>query len=117
MSKKSEVKNNSVKFGSKIELSNELTATIEEYSKGARLIIKRLEDRRTVNNEFLSEIDTFIGYAKKQVENKNNSEEIRIKYLDLIEEEESLRYKILEDLKRSDKLIKSIKKSTNALFR
>ncbi len=117
MTKKSEVEDNSVKFGSEIELNEELKVTVQEYSKGAKLIIKRLEDRRTVSIEFLSEIDTFIEYAKKQVENKDISEEIRIKYLDLIEEEESLRDRILEDLKRNDKLIKSIKKSTNALFR
>ncbi|MGF7117763.1 hypothetical protein [Methanobacterium oryzae] len=118
MSKKSEVANdNSINLSSKIELNKELVANIEDYSKAARNIINRLEDRRRVNEGFLSEIDLFIEYAKKQVKNNDLSKDIRLRYLDLIEEEESLRYRIKKDLNRNNELIESIKKSTNALFR
>jgi hypothetical protein len=99
------------------KLSRELKINIEEYLNAARLIIKRLEDRRMVNAEFLSEIEEFIEYAREQVKNENLSSEVKHHYLDLIEEEKSLHDRIQKDLKRNNELIKSIKKSTEALFR
>ena len=118
MSKKGEtIKNHSVKLGSENELNKEkLETNIEKYSNAAVLIIKKLKERRRVNNEFLFEIDKFIEYAENQVKNKNISSEVKYNYLDLINEEKSLRFRIKEDLKRNNELIDSIKKSTNALF-
>ncbi len=115
MSKKSEV----IKSKSKIEmeLSRVLNVNLEEYFKEARQVIERLEERRSVNKEFLAQIEIFIGFAKNQVKNKDLSEETRLRYLDLIEEEESLHDRIKEDLKRNNELIKSIKGSTDALIR
>lgn len=110
------IKNDSEESDHEVELSKALETVFEEYSDAARLIIKRLEDRRRVNNEFLVEIDNFVEYAKDQVENIDLDDRIRIRYLDLVEEEESLRDRIKEDLKRNDKLIKSIKKSTDTLI-
>lgn len=113
MPKRSEV----IEKKSKTELSKTLEINLEEYFEKAGQIINRLEERRKVNEDFLDQIETFIKYAKDQVKNKNLSEEARFKYLDLIEEEESLHDRIKEDLKRNNKLIKSIKKSTDTLFR
>lgn len=113
MSKKSEV----IKNKSKAELSKALEINLEEYFEKARQIIKRLEERRKVNEDFLVQIEIFIKYAKEQVKNKNLSEETRLRYLDLIEEEESLHDRIKEDLKRNNELVKFIKESTNGLDR
>lgn len=110
------IKNDSEESDHELELSKALETVFEEYSDAARLIIKRLEDRRRVNNEFLVEIEDFVEYAKNQVENIDLDDGIRIRYLDLVEEEESLHDRIKEDLKRNDKLIKSIKKSTDTLI-
>lgn len=74
-------------------------------------LIKKLEDRKKINKEFLAQIESFIGYAKKQVKN-NDNHKLRLKYLEIIEEEESLRDKIRDYLKKNDKLIESIKKSS-----
>ncbi len=98
------------------ELIKKLELNLEEYFKEAERIINGLKERKEVNREFLNQIEIFIEYAKNQVKNKDLSEEIRLKYLDLIAEEESLHYRINEDLKRNDELIKSIKKSTNDFF-
>lgn len=97
-----------------VELSEALV-TIEEYSKAVEIIIRRLEYRKRVNTEFLKEIENFISHAKKQLGNNNLDKKIRIKYIDLIKEEESLHGKIYEDLRRNDELIKSIKESMDAL--
>lgn len=110
------IKNNSKELAHELELSKSLEKAIKKYSEAARLIIKRLEDRRRVNNEFLVEIDDFVEYAKDQVENMDLDDGIRLRYLDLVEEEESLRDRMQEDLKRNDKLIESIKKSTDTLI-
>lgn len=110
------IKNNSEELATELELSKVLETAFEEYSDAARLIIKRLDDRRRVNKEFLVEIENFIEYAKDQVENMDLDDGIRLRYLDLVEEEESLRDRIQEDLKRNDKLIESIKKSTDTLI-
>lgn len=115
MSKKSEVIENKSEI--ELELSRALDLNLEEYSKAAKLIIKRLEDRRKVNEEFLAQIEVFIEYAKNQVKNKGLSEETRLRYLDLIEEEQSLYDRINKDLKRNNELIESIKKSIKVLFR
>ncbi len=90
--------------------------TEEKYSKETEQIIKALEERRKVNKEFLSNIENFIEYARKQTENNLLSKERRLRYKDLLEEEESLKERIKEDLKRNNELIKSIKKSTEELF-
>jgi topoisomerase IA-like protein len=110
------IKNDSEESAHELELSKALETAFEEYSDAARLIIKRLDDRRRVNKEFLVEIENFVEYAKDQVENIDIDDGIRLRYLDLVEEEESLRDRIKEDLKRNDKLIESIKKSTDILI-
>lgn len=115
MSKKSEVIENKSEI--ELELSRVLDANLKEYFKEAEKIIKRLDERRKVNKEFLAQIEVFIEYAKNQVKNKGISEETRLRYMDLIEEEKSLHDRINKDLKRNNELIESIKKSTNVLFR
>lgn len=119
MSRKNEViRDNSQKLRPEVEaeLNKSWDMDIDEYLKATRLIIKGLEEQRKVNNGFLVQIEVFIEYAKNQLKNKNLSDKMRLKYLDLIEEEESLHDRIQEDLKRNNELIKSIKKSTDALF-
>ncbi len=113
MSRSNDIKNNE---NSNHHLRKKLEKTENNYSKEAELIIKTLKRRRKVNTEFLSNIDTFIEYAKKQAKNENLNEERRKRYKDLVEEEESLKYRIKEDLKRNNELIKSIKESTKALL-
>lgn len=115
MSKKGEVIKNKSEIGK--ELSRALKVNLKEYFEEARRIIERLEERRKVNKEFLAQIEIFIEFAKNQVKNRDLSKETRLRYLDLIEEEESLYDKIEEDLKRNNELIKSIKGSTDALIR
>lgn len=115
MSGRSEAhKNNFKKFD--YELSKKLAKTEEDYAKETKKIIKILKERKKVNEEFLSNIETFIEYAKNQTKNNLLSKESRLRYKDLIEEEQSLRYRIREDLKRNNELIKSIKKSTEILL-
>jgi len=115
MSKKSEVIKN--KYEIERELRRALEKNVERYFEEAKRIIKGLNERREVNKEFLVQIEVFIEYAKHQVKNKNLSEETRLRYLDLIMEEESLHDRIWKDLMRNEELIGSIKKSTDALFR
>jgi hypothetical protein len=105
------------KFEMEEELSRALEVNVEKYFKEAKRIIKVLERRRKVNKEFLNQIEIFIAYAKNQVDNENLSEEKRLRYLYLIEEEESLYDKIWRDLKRNNELIESIKESTDVLIR
>lgn len=115
MSKRSEVIKNKSEI--ETELRGALEVNLKDYFKEASQIVKRLDERRKINKEFLDKIEIFIEYAKDQVNNKNLSNETRRRYLDLIEEEESLHDRIKKDLKRNNELIKSIKESTDALFR
>lgn len=102
------VKNNSKEANPEIAIKKHLNAD--------KILIKKLKCRKKAYNEFLSQINDFIEYAQDQAKN-NNDNELRIKYLGLVEEEESLLGKIQEHLKKNDDIIESIKKSTDALFR
>ncbi len=82
----------------------------KEYLKAEKTLIERLRKQKNINEDFLSQIENFIGYAKKQAE-VNDEEKLELKYEEIIEEEESLRDKIKEHLKKNDELIKSIQKS------
>ena len=82
----------------------------EEYLNAEKMLIERLKKQKEVNKEFLVQIEIFIGYAKKQAE-VNDKEKLELKYEEIIEEEESLRDKIKEHLKKNDELIKSLQKS------
>lgn len=92
------------------KLSRKLENNVREYLEAARLIAERLKERKEVNVEFLFEIEEFIEHAEKQGPNENFSSKIRHRYMELIEEEKSLRNRIKEDLKRNNDLIDSIKK-------
>ncbi|MEL7670144.1 hypothetical protein [Methanobacterium sp.] len=72
--------------------------------------VKKLRERKKEYQEFLSQIDNFIEYAEDQAKN-NNSDELRLKYWDAVNEEKSLRDKIQEHLERNNDLIESIKNS------
>ncbi len=82
---------------------------VNEYSSTKEILIKKLNERKKAYTEFLSRIECFIEYAKCQAKN-NEDYELRIKYLETVKEEESLRDKILEYLKKNDELIESIQK-------
>ena len=114
MSRSNDFKNN--KENSDHHLKKKLEKIENNYLKETDLIIKTLEKRRKVNIEFLSNIETFLEYAKKQAKNDNLNEERRNRYKDLVEEEESLKYRLKEDLIRNNELINSIKKSTKTLL-
>lgn len=113
MSKGEEIKNSNEKSDS--SLRKELEKSKEEYFKSEKNILKATEFRKKVNKEFLHNIEEFIEYLKNKLENNHLNGELRQKYLDLIEEEQSLHYRIQKDIKHYDKLIESIKKSTEEL--
>ena len=113
MPKGEEIKN--YKKKSNYELSKELKKNKEEYFKSEKNILKAIEFRRKTNKKFLSDIKEFIEYINIKLENNHLDGEIREKYLDLIEEEQSLHDRIQQDIKHYDKMIESIKKSTNGL--
>ena len=94
---------------SKNENSKKVVST-KEYLEAEKMLIERLKKQKEVNKDFLSQIENFIGYAQKQVKNKDNGK-LEHKYLEIIEEEKSLRAKIREHLKKNDELIKSLNKS------
>ncbi|MCZ3365110.1 MULTISPECIES: hypothetical protein [Methanobacterium] len=89
-------------------LSPELT--ISEQLNAGKKFIKKLRERKKEYQELLIQIDNFIEYAKDQAKN-NDSNGLRLKYWDAVNEEESLRDKIQEHLKKNDELIESIKNS------
>lgn len=95
------VKNNSKKTSQEI--------TIKEHLNAEKMLIERLKKQKEVNKEFLVQIESFIGYAKKQAKH-NDNDKLEIKYEEIIQEEESLRSKIKEHLKKNDELIKSLQK-------
>ena len=82
----------------------------DEYLNAEKMLIERLKKQKEVNKEFLVQIESFIGYAKKQAKH-NDNDKLEIKYEEIIQEEESLRSKIREHLKKNDELIKSLRKS------
>ena len=100
----------------KNQKNNQQIRDIEEYLKKAKLIIKKLEERKKINKEFLSEIEVFIKHAQSQIKNKNLNREIKFNYLVLIEEEENMHKKIKNDIKGNNKLIESIKKSMDTIL-
>ncbi len=97
--------NNGIKKNIK-ELDQE--SAIQKHLNSEKKLIKKLKERKEAYKEFLTQINDFIDYAHEQAK---NNDELRIKYLETIEEEESLRDKINEYLKKNDELIESIKKS------
>jgi len=82
----------------------------EEYLNAEKMLIERLKKQKEVNKEFLVQIESFIRYAKKQTKHNDNNK-LEIRYEEIIQEEESLRSKIREHLKKNDELIKSLRKS------
>lgn len=84
--------------------------TISEQLNEGKKFLKKLMERKKEYEEFLSQIDNFIEYAEDQAKN-NNSDELRLKYWDAVNEEKSLRDKIQEHLERNNDLIESIKNS------
>lgn len=84
--------------------------TIIEHLNAEKTLIKKLKERKKAYDEFLSQIDNFIDYAKDQAKNNDNYE-LRLKYCDAVEEEELLRDKIRESIKKNEELIELIKKS------
>jgi hypothetical protein len=90
------------------KLNHELT--IQEQLNAGKKFIKKLRERKKEYEKFLGQIDNFIEYAKDQAKN-NDNDELRLKYWDAVNEEESLRDKIQEHLKRNNDLIESIKNS------
>ena len=86
------------------------TLTINEHLNAEKKLIKKLKERKEAYNEFLSQIDNFIDYARDQAKNSDNYE-LRLKYDDIIEEEESLHDRIRESIKKNDELIELVKKS------
>lgn len=101
MSKESEV------FKSPKKLDPELG--IKERSNAEKMLIKKLKERKKAYKKFLSQIDDFIEYAKDQAKNNSNVQ-LRLKYLETMEEEVSLRDKIKEYLNKNDELMESIQK-------
>lgn len=89
------------------KISSELST--KEYLKAEKMLVERLKKQKEVNKDFLDQIDNFIGYAEKQAK-VNNNEKLEHKYEEIIDEEESLRDKIREHLKKNDELIKSLQK-------
>ncbi|WP_424354997.1 hypothetical protein [Methanobacterium sp. MBAC-LM] len=83
---------------------------IHERLNAEKIFIKKLEEQKKAYNEFLTQINTFIEYAKDQVKN-NDDNKLRLEYLEIVGEEESLRDKIEVYLKKNDELITSIKRS------
>jgi hypothetical protein len=83
---------------------------IKRHLTAEKKLIKKLKERKEVYKEILIQIDNYIDYAYDQAKNNDNGE-LRLKYLETIEEEESLRGKICEYLKKNDKLIESVNKS------
>ena len=82
--------------------------TIREHLNAEKMLIIKLKKREKAYESFLIQIDNFIEYAREQVKHDNN---LKFKYLDVIKEEESLRNKIMEYLKKNNDLIESLKKS------
>ena len=83
--------------------------TIREHLNAEKMLIIKLKKREKAYESFLIQIDNFIEYAREQANNNDNS--LKSKYLDVIKEEESLRDKIIEYLKKNNELIESLKKS------
>ena len=81
---------------------------IKKHLNAEKKLIKKLKERKKAYKEFLSQINSYIDYAQKQAKN-NDNDELRLKYLETIEEEESLRNKMIESLKKNDELIESVK--------
>ncbi len=88
---------------------------IKRHLNAEKKLIKKLEERKEVYKEILIQIDNYIDYAYDQARNNDNGE-LRLKYLETIEEEKSLRSKIHEYLKKNDDLIKSIKFNFNSKY-
>ena len=96
------VKNSSKKTSQEI--------AIKEHLNADKILIKKLKGRKKAYDEFLSQINDFIGYAQDQAKN-NDNDELRLKYGEAAEEEGSLRDKIRESIKKNDELIELVKKS------
>lgn len=87
-----------------------LELTISEHLNAEKMLFKKLKKRKKEYNEFLTQIDNFIKYAQDNAKNIDD-DKLRLKYKDAVKEEESLRDKIMEYLKKNDELIESVKKS------
>lgn len=87
---------------------------LNEHLNAEKVLIRKLKERKKAYGEFLSQIEHFIGYAREQAKNSDNRK-LRLKYLETVEEEESLRDKIMKHLKKNDELIELIKKSNSKL--
>lgn len=84
---------------------------VKDHFNTEKVLLKKLKERKEVYNEFLTQIDNFIDYANEQAENNNSNDKLEPKYEEIIGEEESLRDKIREHLKKNDELIESLQKS------
>lgn len=104
MSKKSESARNN-------NSNNKYEQTKNSFIKEAKLNIKKIEQQNKLNKEHISDIEKFIEFAKEQSQNNDLNEEIRLKYKDLIKEQESLRDNMIKDIYNHNELIKFIKES------
>ena len=103
----SERGNKNFKKNSKV-IDNEISTI--KYLNAEKMLIERLKEQKEVNKEFLAQIEIFIRYAENQSKNNDNNK-LESKYLEILEEERSLRDKIRKHLKKNDELIESIEKS------